>query len=342
MPRHLLARAVAAVSICLLSQPAAATATSCTLHKILGVPVRTDRSLGLVLNATIDQWPVRLVVDTAKGYSALSLPFAERAGVTLATADVKLNRRPGGWIMSHAASDLGRQALGASDTDNLLDESANIGDLAFGGAHSGAARMAVLAAGSDGSDQRPAGFVGADYLLMHDVEYDAADGMLNLFDPLTCAEPPVYWSASYGSVPFTLERDRQITIKAKLDGQPVRAVIDTGSGVTTMPLAVAEARFLASNTALEALPTREALDGTIIRSYRGSFHRLEIGELSVHNPQIALDPARHGAPVPTGSHLDASQPAELLIGADILNKLRTIIAYGDRRIYYTVAEPTLL
>jgi hypothetical protein len=81
------------------------------------------------------------------------------------------------------------------------------------------------------------------------------------------------------------------------------------------------------------------VDGLTIRSYRGSFHRLELGGLAVRTPLISLDVVRPSEQRLTGSHIDVHPPGDLTIGMDLLKRLRSIIDYGNGQIYYTVAEP---
>lgn len=99
------------------------------------------------------------------------------------------------------------------------------------------ARMMVMnAAGVDG-------LVGPDYLRNFDLDFDFANGTLNLFRHHPCHGRAVYWTDDYFVVPIDVTDDGHIRVDVTLDGKPMRALLDTGAAVTVLGQSVAETDF---------------------------------------------------------------------------------------------------
>ena len=66
------------------------------------------------------------------------------------------------------------------------------------------------------------GTLAPDILSAYDVEFDFANGKLNLYSPARCAGNPVYWTTRpHVEVPFRLDAAGHILLKVKLDDKDV-------------------------------------------------------------------------------------------------------------------------
>ena len=180
------------------------------------------------------------------------------------------------------------------------------------------------------------GILAADYMGKYDIELDFAGGKMNYFSSDHCPGKVVYWPAAAIAVVPMRFPDHHVILDISLDGHPQRAILDTGAPGTT--LSMAEAKRVFDITA-------EDRD----KAFEHVFQKLSFEGLEVGNPHIAIIPDKVGSKDPnngfvTGSRLhrmDDLDPTEpkMLIGMNILSKLRLYIAFSENKIYVTPASP---
>jgi hypothetical protein len=129
--------------------------------------------------------------------------------------------------------------------------------------------------------------------------------------------------------------DHHMILDVGLDGHSQRAILDTGATGTT--LSMAEARRVFGITA-------EDKD----KAFQQVFQKLSFEGLEVSNPHITILPDKVGSKDPnngfvTGSRVhrvDDADPTNptMLIGMNILSKLRLYIAFSENKIYVTPAS----
>ena len=180
------------------------------------------------------------------------------------------------------------------------------------------------------------GLLAADYMGKYDIELDFAGGKMNYFSPDHCPGNVVYWpAAAIAAVPMRFP-DHHLILDVSLDGHPFRAIVDTGAPGTT--LSMAEAKRVFDITA-------EDKD----KDFEHVFQKLSFEGLEVANPRIAIIPDKVGSKDPnnsfvTGSRvkriddLDPTAP-KMLIGMNILSKLRLYIAFSENKMYVTPGAP---
>ncbi len=194
-----------------------------------------------------------------------------------------------------------------------------------------------------GTDAPIAGMVGMDVLRAYDVELDLADNFVNLFSPDHCAGNVVYWAKDYLKAPITVNRDGQVLLDVTLDGKPVQALLDTGTGESSIDQAVANWRFgVTTDTpgVTRVGETRE-IDGSALPSYAYQFKSLELAGITFHNPTLRLVPTRRP---PSSRSFDVhNRPVdntpELILGLSQLRKLRLYLALNEGTLYVTPAAP---
>ncbi|HKU63998.1 MAG TPA: aspartyl protease family protein [Rhizomicrobium sp.] len=180
------------------------------------------------------------------------------------------------------------------------------------------------------------GLLAADYMGKYDIELDFAGGKMNYFSPDHCPGNVVYWPAAAIAVVPMRFPDHHLILDVSLDGHPFRAIVDTGAPGTT--LSMAEAKRVFDITA-------EDKD----KDFEHVFQKLSFEGLEVANPRIAIIPDKVGSKDPnnsfvTGSRvkriddLDPTAP-KMLIGMNILSKLRLYIAFSENKMYVTPGAP---
>jgi len=137
-----------------------------------------------------------------------------------------------------------------------------------------------------------------------------------------CPAGVVYWTqGGYARIPLHVNDAWQISVPVTLDGQELRALIDTGSPTSAMVLEVGQHLFgwAENDSRLKTFPNGTA---------RFPFAQLAFGDVIVSNPDILLPPRRAVA---------AGVP-DLILGMDVLRQLNVYIAYKERAMYVTSAD----
>jgi hypothetical protein len=212
-----------------------------------------------------------------------------------------------------------------------------------------------------GNDDDSAGILATDILSHYDVELDLSENKLNLFSQKHCDGHVVYWHpAAVAVMPITLEKPRGVTIQGHLkpiprrdvhvwvdillDGKPFKAVISTSTARSTI-FAKAAYSLGVSPDSPGAVKLAPINGGSGPQPFGYMFKTLTFDTVTVTNPHMAVIPDLIGSKdvnntINTDSlvhrEYDDLGP-DITIGMDILKKLRTYIAFGERRLYVTPA-----
>jgi predicted aspartyl protease len=157
------------------------------------------------------------------------------------------------------------------------------------------------------------GTLGPDILRDYDVEIDLVAGSMTLFAPGYCAvqEPRDTVLA------IVVDPGGHVHLPVKVDGASMFAMLDTGSVISVTGMRTAAYMGIRSNSL--GLELRHDNGGYQLYSY--PFGTLEIGDMTVKNPNIAI--ASNGF----------LPGEELVLGIDALHLMRLTIAYGSARLY---------
>jgi len=157
------------------------------------------------------------------------------------------------------------------------------------------------------------GTLAPDILRDYDVEIEVVGGTMTLFAPGYCAvREPRDTVLAIG-----VSSNGQVQLPVKIDGASMLAVLDTGSVISVTGMRTAAYLGVRSNS--PGLELRHDKDGYQLYSY--PFSTLEIGDMTVQNPNIAIAN-------------DGFLPGdELVLGIDALRLMRVTIAYASKRLY---------
>ena len=159
------------------------------------------------------------------------------------------------------------------------------------------------------------GTLAPDILRDYDVEIDLVTGTMTLFAPGYCAlQEPRDTVLAIG-----VDSNGHVHLPVKIDGASMLAVLDTGSVVSVTGMRTAA--YLGVRPNSPGLELRR--DDGQYQLYSYPFGTMEIGEMVVKNPSIAI--ASNGF----------LPGEELVLGIDALRLMRLTIAYASKRRYIT-------
>ncbi len=215
-----------------------------------------------------------------------------------------------------------------------------IDDFRIGTIRSGAHPF-MITPGMIGEDSkiRTIGTLGPDILHGFDVEFDFGEGSWSLFRHSPCGAETAYWEPERLTViPFTLDQSGHVTFPVTLDGVSFTAIIDTGasSSIVNQGLAVERLGIDLTNDELVHLGT---IGDTFQDVYLHTFGQLNLNGLVIEAPKLSLLPDLMISDLDrTVGNVTTGLP-DIIIGMDIMSRLRLYIAFGESVLYVSDAAP---
>jgi predicted aspartyl protease len=296
----------------------AGAAEDCRLKQFASIPTTFGADGRVALEVAINDQPAKLLIDTGAGLSFLDRAFVDH--VRLPQYDTPV--------------------LGYGLTGRPIDRAARVARFALGRAVIHNQSFAIGSVGGDGTDGRPVGIFGANYLAPYDVEIDPVGRHLNLFLPDHCTGQTVYWANEYFRLPVHLTEGKGLEATVQVGGKSVRALLDTGASVTTMRLAIARDLFNLTPPA-GAPATLSGVDGSRLDSFVHRFESLTLGGITLHDTAVVIadiDSGKGATRYGTRIRGNPEQP-DMLIGMPLLRRLHLFIAYSEPAVYFTLADP---
>jgi hypothetical protein len=185
-------------------------------------------------------------------------------------------------------------------------------------------------------------------LFVHDdIDMDFGAERLNFFSTDHCEGKVVYWPHQVLSVVPVTEEQGHLDVPITLDGHPLRAIIDTGAGRTSMDLSRARQVI---NFSPEAPATGIApKDNPEKQIYPRRFSNLSFDGVTIQNPLVVIQPLQYGGgktdDTTVGSRAEHKDDqanrlsADITIGMDILRHLHIYFASRESKLYITEATP---
>jgi hypothetical protein len=172
------------------------------------------------------------------------------------------------------------------------------------------------------------GILGQDILRAYDLDFDFANGNLNLYSTDHCEGRVTYWTDSPVAVlPFHRDRASHIIVDTTLDGKDVSAIFDTGASHTVGEWEPLSDKFDLTKDS-PGVKTVRSKGYTAVYAY--PFKTLVFGGVTVNNPEIPL--ASNGV-----SKMPSILPP-LLVGIDIMRRFHLYVANGEEKLYITAAS----
>ena len=299
-----------------LSWPAAAAAPlKCKLIQIAEFPVRLERNR-LIVEGAINGRKIGILLDTGASFSLIQRSATARLG-----------------LARHEARGYRMFGVGGETTT----EAVHIDEFKIG--QSVRKNWRVLVAGEHDLGEDVALILGDDFFHGVDVEFDLAHDAVRLFQPVDCAGAPLaYWTTErVGEVP--IETGPKIGLSVEVNGQPVRALLDSGSSVSMLAMSLAVRLGITPETpGVVAGNCAIGIGKKPVQSWIGQFESFAIGNEIIRNPTIYFaDLWKHTTYTETGSRLpkDLGDLPAMLLGADFLRAHRVFVAHSQSKIYFS-------
>jgi tetratricopeptide (TPR) repeat protein len=279
-----------------------AFAENCTLERLVEAPILPDEYFSPVIEVLIDDKPRHVLLDTGGFWSLVSPEIAASYPARHAGIDSKL----------------GLQGL-------LLDHTVKIGSVQIGPAKISGVEFYVAPPNYLNFD----GTLGANWLNNFDIEIDPVKNTASFFSHDHCDGGVIYWPhRDLTVVPFKLVPfEHHITLNLMLNGQKVRAMLDTGAPDTVLSLHAAKTLFGLTPDSPGVEVSGDDLDsrGRVHKTYRYRFQSLEMGEIGFKNSWITL-----------AEMSDDNQ--DLILGMHQLHGLHLFFAYKEQKLYISSAQ----
>ncbi len=290
-----------------LALSTAADADDCRLKLYSDIGFETASNGMALLPVSVNGQRRTFLIDTGAAASAIS-----------ASTSVVLDLTP------HKTGDVMELFGGVKMDQEVVADSFSVGKM-------NTLNFPFILAPSDAVSPVVDGLLGANVLHNYDVEFDFAKSRFKMFSPDHCDRNVVYWTSSgYARVPIVVMSQGHISVSVMLDGQPITAILDTGSETSVMSLERARAMFGFSQNDPRLKAREPAAFNGLPKSenYLFPFQTLTFEGVAVHSPDILLLPARNMG----------RDPPPLLLGIGVLRQLHLYIAYKEQALYVTGAE----
>ncbi len=291
-------------------------AGNCQLVQIADLPVRLERN-HLLVDGAINGQKIGVMLDTGSVRSLILRSAAVRLGLSL-----------------RDARDYRMFGVGGE----LHVEATNVSEFRMGQAIR--RNLRVLVAG----DQEIAGsafILGEDFFHQVDLEFDLAHHAVRLYQPRDCAGANLAYWATGGAGEVDMEAiddaSPQIILTVHINGQPVRALLDSGAGGSVLSKADAARLGVTPETpGVVALGTSAGLGRNMVDNWSGPFESFAIGDELIRDTTLRFADLWKDASYTTGESRIPKHPSELmLLGFDFLRAHRVLVAHSQRKIYFT-------
>lgn len=283
----------------------------------------------------IEEWPIRLVhnkllIDGAVNGQKIGVQLDTGAWATLIfrSAAVRLNldlRR------THAeAVGVG----GETDIDTAWIDEVKIGQVTKKG-------WQMMVAGEHDFGDDVAVLLGEDFFDQVDVEFDLAHRVIRLFEPRDCDGASLAYWATDGASEVAIEpvddAHPRIVLTVDINGQPVRAQLDSGAGISMLDKSVAARVGVTPETpGVVPFGTTMGLGQKSVDLWIGRFQTFAIGDEIIRNTMIPF-----GGVLKDWRRFAASrgglvgQVPSMFLGVDFLHAHRVLVSHSQRKMYFT-------
>jgi predicted aspartyl protease len=287
----------------------------CRYQKISTLPIDMKGHRPLV-KGSINGQPVRMVIDSGAGATTLNRGLAERLSLPLTHTKMT--------------------AYGVGGASEVY--AARVSEISIGAVHGGARYLYLN--WDSALDGELDVLVGADFLFQNDVELSLADRKLDFFHPVDCADAFLaYWDreASVAAIEAVDEHQSRIQLTVEINGQKVRAIVDTGAPTSSIDLKAARRAGIDVNgPGAKPIADVSGIGGRKRKRWVVPVASVVVGDEQIHDVRIEVGDFIAPMQEESGSMAIASMLAsepEMLLGLDFLEAYRVLFAVSQRRMY---------
>ncbi len=301
-----LAGLLASAALAACAQPQGertSSASECRLVSEATLPIQ--RSQGrFVVTAEVNRQPLRMLLDTGASRGGLTPPMVQALGLSQE------------WTKTIRFDSIGN----LHDSQHpFLVHSVKLGPLEW--FDRDVLSMNIVRADQVGDPESAVGLIGADILATHDVEFDFPSGEMTLYSVSHCGGDFIPWTGRHQTLRTELSAQGGLIIPIDLAGHPVRALIDTGSNVSSISRKSALAADVDAR-ALEHDPstTFTGPKGAPVPAHRHRFATLTIAGSTYKDVPIFVQEADFGS-------------FDMLLGMDFLHSRKVWISYATGQVF---------
>ncbi len=296
------------LALCAVVAAGPASAQACLRRELAEAPLRDDDGF-ISIPVAINGQAASLLVDTGSDTGLLT---------QAAAAGLGLDRDPDRHTLLRGTGGIGRWV------PNVLLPSLAVGGMRLDG---GSVPVGPLPA-MPVVDPPVAGLLGADVLSRFDLEIDLPHRRIGFWrvrmESTACASPPG-WDGAFQAI--ALRRDgNRLELEARLDGQPVSVLVDTGARSRILSTKAAH-RLGVDDDRLGADPggVNAGIDLHPSEYHWHRFRQLVIGTETIPGPVLTVAPL--------------AEPVDLLLGADWFAAREVWISYATNTLFVRTATP---
>ena len=166
------------------------------------------------------------------------------------------------------------------------------------------------------------GLLGRDFLSVFDLDLDTPAGRLTIYSVQDCAGRFLPWTGGYTAIPVSFLPGQAIFAQVTLDGTPLRALLDSGSGATLLTApGMIRMGLREASLAGDPAATISGLGPHTVPMHLHRFRTLDAGGEALDGPLIWVAPVR----LPLFP--------DMLLGQDWLASRRVWISYATRQVF---------
>jgi clan AA aspartic protease (TIGR02281 family) len=166
-----------------------------------------------------------------------------------------------------------------------------------------------------------AGMVGLDLLSKFDVEFDFPEHRMSLYHVASCSGRFIPWSGSYNSFMATRSPRGALIIPVVINGVTLRALIDTGSNVSSMGVTAAMKTGVDANAMMgDPAMSFAGAKGSMMTAHKHRFDTMAVGASTFHNVRISVQDQDF-----TGT--------DMLLGMDFLRWRKIWLSFATNQVF---------
>jgi predicted aspartyl protease len=330
-----LSRAMLTLAALSFSTVTAIAADCGPLKEIASIDMTSVPSGLVMVPVLINGTPERFLVNTGGGRSTITQTAITSLG--LKTFDGNQRLITGNGNASRRVVEIDNFSLGTIQGKNIqlkVDPNPDLGS---------------------NSNLPVAGSLANDLMENSDFELNFTAGKLNYFSTDHCNGHVVYWTTDAPAILSyrtsgpgeSTAFDNHIRFHVTVDGKNMLAVMATGTTGSSMSARAAGALYDLTIDAPNTVPLGTPDGDPNHRVFGYTFKTLVFGGVAVTNPHFRITPVVIGEHDPdnsfvTGSmvtKVDDNREPDVIIGMDVLRKLRIYVATYEHKLYITAAGP---
>jgi tetratricopeptide (TPR) repeat protein/predicted aspartyl protease len=275
---------------------------ACSFKKLAELPV-TMLGLRPMVPGRINGVEVQMLADSGAFISSITRSAAMKAKVPLR------------GVAKGVQGASGQAAMDVGVVDSFELSGLSLGSLTF-------------LVGADVMGGESSGLLGQNILGRLDVEYDLANGVIRLFSADGCDDAYLaYWTGDQRAGMLTMaprSRTRpHIIVPASVNGQPIRALLDTGASTSVLKLTAAGRAGVKTNSdGVKAAGMSMGISGRGLDTWLAPVSSFAFGDEQIQNTRLRISSVELGE-------------ADMLIGADFFLSHRIFVSNSQNRIYFT-------